>query len=286
MFWVRIMDSTYGIGLQGLDFFVIMYVHPETQVALPLAFFLRKRGTEEDPHPLLPDLVWMEQVLQQHFDFPPPRYVIVDRCAASLGAHAEIVKSDWASQRDVGYAIAPQHPPAQLLRDPTAVFSAALNELRSIAHGCTGIEETAFTEYLCWVSRSNWDSSAPSSACVVPPAAVGSAGRVFGHWATTHPSLVRGLAKHLLHLLVKSRDNVAASDASAGAVHAALAELQSFEWAIADTDSPTSSCFRVLVERWMQLCFFHAKKAIREHGEHMEQVGVQWSRAPHASAFP
>jgi len=273
MHWVRVMDSTFGIGLQELDFFILMYVHPETQISLPLAFFLRKRGSQADPHPLVPDLRWMEQVLQQRFGFPTPRYIIVDKCMGSLTAQAQLVKADWASQRiqTVPPVVGPE---SEFRRDPTLVLQASQILLQKIAADCTADEVSALSRYLSQRGRSSGESVALSATCVIPVDTAATSQSVFGEWALLHPTLVRGLAQKLHAVFVSTKAAVLTCDESAGAVDAALREVQSYSWAIADNDSDVSRCFRLLVERWIRLCYFHAKKAIREHGEYVAQAAV------------
>ena len=116
-----------------------MYVHPETQISVPLAFFIRKCGSEEDPHPLIPDLRWMEGVLQQRFGFPAPRYIIVDKCAGSLSAQAQLVKADWSSQRPLPAGVSESN----YLKDTTLLLSSSQSVLLNIAAGCTAEEQRA-----------------------------------------------------------------------------------------------------------------------------------------------
>jgi len=256
------MDATFGIGLQGLNFFILMYVHPETQISVPLAFFIRKCGSEEDPHPLIPDLRWMEGVLQQRFGFPAPRYIIVDKCAGSLSAQAQLVKADWSSQRPLPAGVSESN----FLKDPTLLLSSSQSVLLNIAASCTAEEQRAFSLYIAQTTDASWNCNFPVAVCDISHASAQTARSVFGEWADQHPTLVRALAKHLSALFTSTQHAVELCHESAGAVDGALRELQSFAWAISDSDSVVSTCFRVLVERWIRLCYFHAKKAIREHG--------------------
>lgn len=244
------MDSMFGIGLQGLDYFMLMYVHPETQISLPLAFFIRKRGSEKEPHPLVPDLRWMEQVLQQRFGFPAPRYIIVDKCMGSLSAQAQLVKADWASQRmPIEPLIAASAFEGPHLRDHTLVLYASQAVLRGIAAGCSTEEFAALSAYLVQRTGSSWDHPFPTVDCDIGPSTAEAARHVFGDWAIHHPTLVRGLAQRLYDMFETTQRAVAECAENAGAIDAALSELQSHVWAIADNDSAVSVCSRLLVER-------------------------------------
>jgi hypothetical protein len=260
MLWVRVKDGTFGIGMQGNDFYVLMYVHQTTLVYIPLAFFIRKRGTVDDPHPLIPDLMWMEDVLQNVFGFPAPRYDIIDKCAGSLATFAEGVKESWAAQSKV---VCPEG------EDTIGAYAAAKLALESIADGCTSAEIDAMTVYIANVQSGNATRlPAPFAADVaIPQDQLKDARKVFfSSWVDAHPTLVRALAQRVLSGLAEAKVAVAASPAKAGFIDAALENIQGFAWAIADNDGPVSAFFRSHVERWIRLCFFHAKKAIREWG--------------------
>ena len=252
--YVRHLDSSFGVGMSKLDFFAVVFVHPRTQVAVALAHFIRLKGTAEQPHPLIPDLVWMENVLVDKFGFEPPRYGIVDKCAASLATFAETVKASWSACRNTdGSSVG-------ALKD-------ALDALAAIADGCSQAETTAFASYLADV-ESTRGTSVPAAAATgvdIAPAVAQAAHDFFGSWATQNPTLVRALAVRLRAELLAAADGVSTADARAGAINAALKRVQSLAWAVADNGSPLSAVFCLLVERWIRLCFFHAKKAIKEN---------------------
>ena len=247
------MDATFGIGLSRLDFFVLVFVHPTTQVPVVLAHFIRLKGSNDDQHPLIPDLVWMQQKLEV-FGFEPPRYTIVDKCAASLGAFAEEVKGKWAACSDSS-----GHP-VGLLKD-------VLDKLAVISNGVTAPEKTAFEQYLTDVQETCGTSLPTPCAAdvVITEESKNAAAYFFGPWARQNPTLIRALAKSLSDELIEGAAAVASAKKSAGAVNNALERLQSFAWVVTDNDSPLAKVFRRLVERWIRLCFFHAKKAISEH---------------------
>jgi len=281
-YWVRVMDGTFGVGMQGLDFFAIMFIHPETQIALPFAFFIRKRGSKESPHPLLPDLVWMEKVLERQFGFPVPRYTMVDKCMSSLTAQAECVKSAWASLRDIAATQrVPSLPAADTeasTEDATRAFLATRSELEHIAVNCSQTERAAFARYLADVVSTRGTSlPVPSAEGVLPSSEIHAAAcAVFGQWAIAHPSLTRALAACILDELSSVKLAVAVAPVRAGAIDAVLSKLQSFACYIADNNSLVSSFFRSHVERWIRLCFFHAKKSLREWGEHSFNIMCQY----------
>ena len=252
--YLRIMDATFGVGMAKLDFFAIMYVHPTTQVSVALAHFLRLKGTDDAPHPLIPDLVWMQEVLERDFGMDAPRYVIVDKCKGSLGAFATEVKAKWRECADASGRA------AGALKD-------VLETLTLISSGVTPPEEAALAAYLADAVATHGTSlPVPSAAgVVISPSAVAAAAEYFGPWASQHPTLVRALAKHLSAELLDGAAAVASAETLAGAINDALAKLQRLAWVVADNDSALSALFRRLVERWIRLCYFHAKKAIKEH---------------------
>ena len=195
----------------------------------------------------------MQQKLEV-FGFEPPRYTIVDKCAASLGAFAEEVKGKWAACSDSS-----GHP-VGLLKD-------VLDKLAVISNGVTAPEKTAFEQYLTDVKETCGTSLPTPCAAdvVITEESKNAAAYFFGPWARQNPTLIRALAKSLSDELIEGAAAVASAKKSAGAVNNALERLQSFAWVVSDNDSPLAKVFRRLVERWIRLCFFHAKKAISEH---------------------
>ena len=96
---VRVMDATFGVAGSDYEFFVVIHVHPPTLLSLPLAFFIRKAGTRDDPHApgqKIADLAWCERTLRR-FGFRPAAITMVDKCAASLGAWLVSLKESWAA---------------------------------------------------------------------------------------------------------------------------------------------------------------------------------------------
>jgi len=219
----------------------------------------------------------MEDVLQKHFGFDPPRYDIIDKCTGSLAAFAEGVKMDWNKQSTTDRPVG----------DATGAYAAAMAALLVISEGCTRPELHALDSYLAAAESSHLPTPALVGAIDIPLAQLEAArGAFFSSWVDAHPSLVRALARSILLELAEAKVAVASSDAKAGSIDAALKRLQGFAWAVADNDGPLAAFFCSHVERWIRLCFFHAKTAIREWGENTTLLPPSSENTPKSNSVP
>jgi hypothetical protein len=96
----------------------------------------------------------------------------------------------------------------------------------------------------------------------ISASAAAAAAEYFGPWASQHLTLIRALASAKL---LDGEAAVASAVTLAVAINDALAKMQHLAWVVAYNDSALSALFRRLIERWIRLCYFHAKKTIMEH---------------------
>jgi hypothetical protein len=84
-------------------------------------------------------------------------------------------------------------------------------------------------------------------------------------WVKKYPNLMRALASKWLLEIKRAKVAVAAAT-KVVAMNAALKELRDLAWSV-HNDSRMSGFVTELVQRWLLLCYFHFKKAVKEHVE-------------------
>jgi hypothetical protein len=98
---VAVLDATFGICVHGLQFFPLVFIHPITQHALIIAFYVRLANAaamadgEADKGEMTAALAQMQDWF---FDMSGRSFkvLLVDRCAASLASAARAVVARWA----------------------------------------------------------------------------------------------------------------------------------------------------------------------------------------------